>query len=168
MSESEHASVKTNSLLTTAGILKTAVLRFFVQVLIPIAKDIWHVIGAMLRPIIQAISRNTSASVLHLHYKKHWLLRFRTAIWGNAVGLAVAMVSAQLITHFIEVRSLGNLWGLFSNRAVVSAESFRIISFIAEFFITLVVFSMIENFMDQRALKKQVERTREDEVSVDE
>ena len=72
------------------------------------------------------------------------------------------MVSAQLITHFIEVRSLGNLWGLFSNRAVVSAESFRIISFIAEFFITLVVFSLIENFMDQRALKKQAETIRDD------
>ena len=167
MSESERPPVKPNSLLTMPGIVKTAVLRFFIQVLIPIAKDIWHVIGAMLHPIIRAISRNTTASVLHLHYKKHWLLRFRTAIWGNAVGMAVAMITAQLITHFIEVRSLGNLWGLFSNRAVVSAESFRIISFIAEFFITLVVFSMIENFMDQRALKKQAEKTREDEVSID-
>ena len=162
MSESERPPVKPNSLLTMPGIVKTAVLRFFIQVLIPIAKDIWHVISAMLHPIIRVISRNTTASVLHLHYKKHWLLRFRTAIWGNAVGMAVAMITAQLITHFIEVRSLGNLWGLFSNRAVVSAESFRIISFIAEFFITLVVFSMIENFMDQRALKKQVETTHDD------
>ena len=144
-----------------------AVLRVYTHILFPVLKDLWRVLSAMLRPMIQLIARSTGSTLRNLHNKKHWTLRFRATLWGNAVGLAIAMIAAELITNFIEVRGIENMWGLFSQRTVVSDETFKILSFIAEFFIALVIFSIIEYFLDQRAMQKNSERHEDQDVNQD-
>jgi hypothetical protein len=167
MSESERPAVKLHVLFKAVNAVKSAATRFFTRVLIPVASDIWHVLRSMLRPVVHIVSHGTAVSLRTLHNKKHWSLRFRTTFWGNAVGLAIAMISAQVITNFIEIRGVENMWGLFSKRTVVSETSFRVLSFIVEFIVTLLVFSVIEYFLDQRALRKQSEAIQHEDVFVD-
>ena len=162
MSESD-SSLNQNVLKKILG----AVSRVYTHILFPVLKDLWRVLNAMLRPMIQVIASSTGSTLRNLHNKKHWTLRFRATLWGNAVGLAIAMISAELITNFIEVRGIENMWGLFSQRTVVSDETFKILSFIAEFFIALVIFSIIEYFLDQRAMQKNSERHEDQDVNQD-
>ena len=157
MSESDLPTKAPHQSMSPVHIVLLAIKRIFTQVLRPIAVDLWRVLYAMLRPLLQVVARGTTESVRNLHNKKHWLHRSGATFWGNAVGLCIAMISAQLLTHFIEVRSLENLWGLFSKRTVISADSFKILSFVVEFLITLFVFSALEFFMDSRAIRKQAD-----------
>lgn len=134
----------------------------FTGFLLPVMKDLWQVACAMTRPVAQIVASNTVSGVRTLHSKKHWVRRSGVTLWGNAIGLCVAMISAQLVAQFIEVRGAGNLWGLFSKRTLVSENGYRLVSFIAEFLVTLIVFSAVEYFMDQRRQNKQHEVDQDD------
>lgn len=122
----------------------------FTGFLFPVMKDLWRVACSMTRPVSQIVVSNAVSGVRTLHSKKHWAHRSGITLWGNAIGLGVAMISAQLVSRFIEVRGAGNLWGLFSKRTLVSENSYRLVSFLVEFLVTLIVFSVIEYYMDQR------------------
>lgn len=137
--------------------------RLFSGFLFPVSKDLWHVGCAICRPVTRGIVRTMATTVRNLHNKKHWRSRFGTTFWGNAIGLAIAMVSAQLLSNFVEVRGAGNLWGLFSKRTVVSENSYRLVSFIAEFLVTLIVFSVVEHLLDLRARNKQEANSQNDD-----
>ncbi|MDQ1362415.1 MAG: hypothetical protein QG652_275 [Pseudomonadota bacterium] len=140
-----------------------ALLLLFSRFLVSVIKDLWRVGCAMCRPVSQIVVSNTVTGVRNLHNKKHWLRRSGTTFWGNAIGLCIAMISAQLVAQFIEVRGAGNLWGLFSKRTLVSENGYRLLSFIVEFLVTLTVFSAVEYFVDQRGQNRQTEVDQDDD-----
>jgi hypothetical protein len=157
-------SPATQNILTTALRSSVRVLsRLFSGFMLPVSKDLWHVGCAICRPVTQGVTRTMATTIRNLHNKKHWMSRFGTTFWGNAIGLAIAMVSAQLLSNFVEVRGAGNLWGLFSKRTVVSENSYRLVSFIAEFLVTLIVFSVVEYLLDLRARNKQDANSQNDD-----
>lgn len=156
-------SAKKNIVISAA---RSSVRVFFLLIhkfILPVTRDVWRVVRAMIRPLTQLFVRTTVSGVRNLHTKKHWVRRSGATLWGNAIGLCIAMLSAQLVAQFIEVRGAGNLWGLFSKRTLVSENGYRLVSFIVEFMVTLVVFSAIEYFMDQRRQNKQPDVDQDDE-----
>lgn len=136
-----------------------SILRFPVMVfsgfLLPVARDLWHVGCAICHPVTRGFARMTATIIRNLHNKKHWMSRFGATFWGNAIGLCIAMISAQLLSNFVEVPGAENLWGLFSDRTLLSENSYRVVSFIAEFMVTLIVFSAVEYIIDMRKQNKQ-------------
>lgn len=155
MSVSDNHSNKQNPLIAVLHACLRGMHFLFVRFLFPVMKDLWRVVCAMVRPVTRIVVSNTVSGVRTLHGKKHWVRRSGVTLWGNAIGLCVAMISAQMVAQFIEVRGAGNLWGLFSKRTLVSENGYRLVSFIAEFLVTLIVFSAVEYFIDQRRQNNQ-------------
>jgi len=67
----------------------------------------------------------------------------------------MAMVSAKLVESFVEVREFGNLWGLLATRPVVSETTYEILSFVIEFFVALLAFTLTEHYQDEYRQRKQ-------------
>ena len=59
----------------------------------------------------------------------------------------------------VEVQEFGNLWGLLATRPVVSESTYEILSFTAEFFIALIVFTLTEHFLDEYRQRKKAKET---------
>ena len=70
-------------------------------------------------------------------------------MFENSVGLAMAMLSTKIIQHFVEVRELSNLWGLFATRPIVSEATYETLSFLVEFIIALIVFTISGHFFEE-------------------
>lgn len=154
MPATNNHSDKQNPVITVVQACVRGLKFLFHGFLVPVVRDLWRVATAMTRPVTQMVVSHTVSGVRSLHGKKHWARRSGVTLWGNAIGLCIAMVSAQLISHFIEVRGAGNLWGLFSKRTLVSENSYRLVSFVVEFLVTLIVFSVIEYYVDQRRQRR--------------
>lgn len=166
MSDSDKTPEKQNILIAVMRGFTHWLPGLFNGFLLPVGKDLWQVSCAMCRPVAQAVTRTLVTTLHNLHGKKHWLHRFSGTFWGNATGLAIAMMSAQVVSQFIEVRGAGNLWGLFSKRTLVSESGYQLVSFVVEFLVTLIVFSVVEYLMDQHARKKQDITERDDDYEL--
>jgi hypothetical protein len=164
MSPSLEPSDTHNSLITTLRSIARLPARVFNGFLLPVFKDLWHVGCAICHPLVRGSTQAMSTTVRNLHNKKHWMSRLGATFWGNAIGLAIAMISAQLLSNFVEVPGAKNLWGLFSQRTLLSENSYRVVSFLAEFIVTLIVFSAVEYVIDLRNRKKLDEATHDDEA----
>ena len=71
------------------------------------------------------------------------------ALASNGIGLLMGMLSAQLVSRYFEVRSIHNLWGLFSRETLVSANTYNVLCFGLEFIVALVVFTLTDHFIDE-------------------
>lgn len=100
-------------------------------------------------PCLYNGSRLVRREFIRIHEKQSWFHRCGATMAGNAIGLGMAMLSTRVVEHFVEVRSMSNLWGLLSSRPVVSETTYEIFSFIVEFVIALIVFTLSEHYYDE-------------------
>ena len=114
-----------------------------------------------LAPHIHKSSSCISHEIVKIHNKQNWFKRCGTTVLDNAAGLGMAMLAGKVVQNQVEVQEFGNLWGLLATRPVVSESTYEILSFAAEFFIALIVFTLTEHFLDEyRQRKKSTERSR--------
>lgn len=92
---------------------------------------------------------------IKIHRKQNWFKRCSVTLFDNATGLGIAMLAAKLIEDQVEVQQFSNLWGLLATRPVVSESTFEIISFMVEFVIALVVFTLVEHYQEEFRERKK-------------
>lgn len=107
-----------------------------------------------LAPNIQKSSKLVAEELLKIHKKQNWAKRFMLTMMDNSAGLGMAMVSAKLVENFVEVREFSNLWGLLATRPVVSETTYEVLSFLMEFFVALIAFTITEHYQDEYRQKK--------------
>jgi hypothetical protein len=101
------------------------------------------------------------AELIKIHEKQNWTQRFKATFVGNAIGMGIAMLSANLVGGFVEVAGLENMWGLFSKQTVVSETTYKVVSFTVELFVALVVFSIVEYYLDEYKQRRAERKTEE-------
>ena len=114
-------------------------------------------------PCIHKSSIHLSNEVAKIHKKQNWFKRCCGTIIDNAAGLGMAMMAGRIVQNQVEIQEFGNLWGLLATRPVVSEATYEVLSFAAEFFIALIVFTLTEHFLDEYRQRKQGERIEGDE-----
>ena len=98
-------------------------------------------------PGARRVSSPVASEIKKIHRRQNLLTRFRVTLLHKGLGLYLAMVSANLVGEFIEPRTINNLWGLASQRQLVSSSTYSIVSFIVEFTIALIVFTLTEHYL---------------------
>ncbi len=98
-------------------------------------------------PGVGKLGRPLKNELLKIHRKQNLLSKFRATLLHKGLGLYLAMVSAEFVGNFIEVRSAENLWGLFSQNQLVSETTFSVVSFIIEFSVALTVFTLSDHYL---------------------
>ena len=93
--------------------------------------------------------------MVKIHNKQNWFKRCGITIIDNAAGLAMAMLAGKIVQNQVEVQAFSNLWGLLATRPVVSESTYEILSFTAEFFIALIVFTLTEHYIEEYRKKKK-------------
>lgn len=108
-----------------------------------------------LAPCIYKSSSCIKREMVKIHNKQNWFKRCGITVVDNAAGLAMAMLAGKIVQNQVEVKEFGNLWGLLASRPLVSESTYEILSFTAEFFIALVVFTLTEHFIEEYRKKKK-------------
>jgi hypothetical protein len=111
-------------------------------------------------PGVKRVSRPIKNELIKIHRKRNMLDKVRVTLIHKGLGLYLAMISAGFVSRFIEVRSVNNMWGLFTERQLVSESTFSIVSFGVEFLVALTVFTITEHYLGEfrewrRRQKKQ-------------
>ena len=96
----------------------------------------------------------TGCELRKIHKKENWFKRGSTTLTDNGLGLAMAMLSAEVVESYVEVESFSNLWGLFSSRYVVSEGAYEALLFGAEFVVALIVFTLTDHFYGEYKQRK--------------
>ena len=112
-----------------------------------------------LAPHIHKSSSCISDEIVKIHKKQNWFKRCGSTVIDNAAGLGMAMLAGKIVQNQVEVQEFGNLWGLLATRPVVSESAYEILSFTAEFFIALIVFTLTEHFLDEYRQRKKATKT---------
>ena len=115
------------------------------------------VCSRILLPAISKSSRWIKQEAATIHRNQNWFKRCGMTLSGNAVGLLMAISSTKIVDHFVEVREMGNLWGLLASRPVVSETTYEVLNFTAEFIVALIVFTITEHYYQQ--FRKRSEET---------
>ena len=102
-----------------------------------------------LLPGVKRVSRPIKNELIKIHRKRNLLDKFRVTLIHKGLGLYLAMMSADFVSRFIEVRSVHNMWGLFTERQLVSESTFSIVSFGVEFLVALSVFTITEHYLGE-------------------
>lgn len=112
-----------------------------------------------LAPHIHKNSSRIGREIVKIHNKQNWFKRCGSTVIDNAAGLGMAMLAGKIVQNQVEVQEFGNLWGLLATRPVVSESTYEILSFTAEFFIALIVFTLTEHFLDEYRQRKKATET---------
>ena len=67
----------------------------------------------------------------------------------------MAMLAAKIVQNTVEVKQFSNLWGLLADRPLVSQSTYEVLSFSAEFVISLIVFTVTEHFIAEYRQRKR-------------
>ncbi len=130
-----------------------------IQVIIPQSKKCIilgiKVYKEKLAPHLHKSSSCVCHEVVKIHNKQNWFKRCCNTVLDNAAGLGMAMLAGKIVQNQVEVQEFGNLWGLLATRPVVSESTYEILSFAAEFFIALIVFTLTEHFLDEYRQRKK-------------
>ncbi|MCK5003269.1 MAG: hypothetical protein KAJ92_03855 [Gammaproteobacteria bacterium] len=108
-----------------------------------------------LAPNIYKGSKLVGQELLKIHKKQNWLKRFAVTMLDNSAGLSMAMISAKLVESVVEVSEFSNLWGLLATRPVVSEATYEVLSFIVEFVVALLAFTLTEHYRDEYRERKK-------------
>lgn len=112
-----------------------------------------HVFRRVMRqqfmPALGRGSVRLKGELVKIHRQQNWIQRCSSTFAGNAAGLGMAMLSTRLVESMVETRELSNLWGLFADRPVVSETTFEVLSFIVEFVLGLIVFTITEYYISE-------------------
>lgn len=134
----------------------------FINVVVPRTREgvrwSYNTCRQHLWPKLRAGSIVIKNELIKIHQKQNWTQRFKATFVGNAIGMGIAMLSANLIGGFIEVAGLENMWGLFSTQTVVSETTYKVVSFAVELFVALVVFSIVEYYLDEYKQRREAQR----------
>lgn len=106
-------------------------------------------------PCLYIGTRLVKHEFIKIHEKQSWFQRCGATFAGNAIGLSMAMLSTKVVEHFVEVRDVSNLWGLLASRPVVSDTTYEVFSFVVEFVIALIVFTLTEHFYEELMHKRE-------------
>ena len=68
----------------------------------------------------------------------------------------MAMLSTRVVESLVEKREFGNLWGVLAERPVVSEATFELLSFVVEFILALIVFTVTEYYINEYQRKRAV------------
>jgi len=112
-----------------------------------------------LAPHIYKSSSRIGHEIVKIHNKQNWFKRCGITALDNSIGLGMAMLAGKIVQNQVEVQELGNLWGFLASRPVVSESTYEILSFAAEFFIALIVFTLTEHFLDEYRQRKKITET---------
>lgn len=100
-------------------------------------------------PAVGDGTRRLKGEMANIHRQQNWLERCSTTFAGNAAGLGVAMLSTRLVESMVEKRQLSNMWGIFAKHPVVSETTFEVLSFVVEFLLGLIVFTITEYYVGE-------------------
>ena len=133
------------------------------QVIIPQSKKYIKLsINIYKEKLAPHIHKNSSCirdEIVKIHKKQNWFKRCSSTLIDNAAGLGMAMLAGKLVQNQFEVEEFSNLWGLLATRPVVNESTYEILSFSAEFFIALIVFTLTEHFLDEYQQRKKTTET---------
>lgn len=134
--------------------------QLFITQLIPQSKK-YTILGVKickekLLPNFNKGSKIVGQEILKIHKKQNWAKRFSMTMLDNSAGLSMAMISAKLVEEVVEVSEFGNLWGLLATRPVVSEATYEVLSFVVEFFVALLAFTLTEYYRDEYREKKKL------------
>jgi hypothetical protein len=79
---------------------------------------------------------------------------------ANVIAALCAFVVYQILQHFVVVKSIKNLWGLTAkkqHKMIVSKNVFETISGIIAIFVFTYVEELIENYLQEREEKTEIE-----------
>ncbi|HEY9051246.1 MAG TPA: hypothetical protein VIQ03_06855 [Gammaproteobacteria bacterium] len=107
-------------------------------------------------PCLYIGTRLVKHEFIRIHEKQNWFQRCGATFAGNAIGLSMAMLSTKVVEHFVEVREMSNLWGLLASRPVVNETTYEVFSFVVEFAIALIVFTLTEHFYEELMQKREM------------
>ena len=137
--------------------------RVIVKLIIPQSKKCiilgLKIYKGKLAPHIHKSSSCIGDEIVKIHKKQNWFKRCGSTVIDNAAGLGMAMLASKIVQNQVEVREFGNLWGLLASRPVVSESAYEVLSFTAEFFIALIVFTLTEHFLDEYRQRKKTTET---------
>lgn len=114
-------------------------------------------------PRIHKSSIYISDEAVKIHKKQNWFKRCCSTVIDNAAGLGMAMMAGRIVQNQVEIQEFGNLWGLLATRPVVSESTYEVLSFAAEFFIALIVFTLTEHYLEEYRQRKKEARNEEGE-----
>lgn len=106
--------------------------------------------GVARQRVLPAVGSGTlrlKGELVNIHRQQNWLSRCSTTLTGNAAGLGMAMLSTRVVESMVEKRELSNLWGVFADRPVVSETTFEVLTFVVEFVLALLVFTVTEYYV---------------------
>jgi hypothetical protein len=103
----------------------------------------------------RSASKRVGAELVKIHRNQIHAKRVTETFVSNAVGLWMGMISAKFVSQFFDVRSLHNLWGLFSRQTIVSEGTYRVLCFGTEFLVALIVFSLTDHFIEEWRARRE-------------
>jgi hypothetical protein len=62
---------------------------------------------------------------------------------GSFTGFIIGIWASSLVSHFFATRSISNLWGLATKKAVVSRQTFGAMEWIASVLVGYIVFEIV-------------------------
>ncbi|MDH5386912.1 MAG: hypothetical protein OEY06_00520 [Gammaproteobacteria bacterium] len=155
MKETKSDNLKNGFVVVKAISINSAVRckQLFVTQLVPQSKK-YTILGVRickekLLPNFHKGSKVVGQEILKIHKKQNWAKRFSMTMLDNSAGLSMAMISAKLVEEVVEVGEFSNLWGLLATRPVVSETTYEVLSFIVEFFVALLAFTLTEYYRDE-------------------
>jgi hypothetical protein len=69
---------------------------------------------------------------------------------GNFIGFAVGMASTRLVAHYFATRSIKNLWGLTTHKAVLDKNTYSNLEWIVSVVIGFIVFEIISKWIKKK------------------
>lgn len=106
-------------------------------------------------PIVYKSSRFIGGELKKVNRRENWFKRCGITLIDNAAGLAMALLASKIVQNTVEVKQFSNLWGLLADRPVVSESTYQILSFSAEFVISLIVFTLTEHYIAEYRQRKK-------------
>ncbi|MCW8854826.1 MAG: hypothetical protein OQK76_04135 [Gammaproteobacteria bacterium] len=137
----------------------TRLISFTNTTVIPKSKDYILHTGTFCKQVLLPYTRYklqyAKNELVKIHNSQHWYKRCSKTMFENSIGLAMAMISTKIVQHFVEVREFSNLWGFFATRPVVSEATYETLSFLMEFIVALVVFTLSDHYFTEIRHKEQ-------------
>ena len=105
-------------------------------------------------PRIHKAACCVGVEIVKVHNRQNWFKRCGGTMLDTAAGLGMAMLTAKIVQNYVEVKEFGNLWGLLATHHVVSKNTYEVLSFVVEFFVALIVFTLTEHYLEEYRQRK--------------
>lgn len=100
-------------------------------------------------PFIIKITVTMKNELVKIHNRQNMIKRLKASIASDSIGLFISMLTASYVGDYFLVGKWHNMWGAFSNRALVSESSYIAICFALKFTVALVVFTLVRHYTEE-------------------